>query len=146
MTPTLFRLVTLQEAKDQLSVLHASDDAEIDRLVIDASQIVMDYIGTDSLAIDGWTDTAGLPLVDADGNPLRVGAAGGLNTAGVFVLDVDSNGDAIDAGVSIIPGPVRKATLLLVARLDDDREGKDGDPISPAVASLLARYRDPPVA
>ena len=128
MTPMFYRLVTLAEAKDHLGVLHSSDDARIGRLVIDASQIVMDYIGADSLSIDGWTDSDGKPLVDSNGDPV-----------------LDSNGDPTYYEISIIPGPVRKATLLVIANIDDDREGLR-DALTPGVASLLARFRDPPVA
>lgn len=143
--PVLYRLVTLAEAKDHLGILVDDDDARIAELVIDASQAVMDYIGEDSLASVGWTDTSGVPLVYANGDPQRIGALGTLNSAGNFVFDEDSNGDPIEPGISIIPGPVRRATLLAIANLDDDREGS-GDPISPGVASLLARFRVLPIA
>lgn len=145
MIPTLFRLVTLQEAKDHLGVLVDDDDVMLGKLVIDASQMIMDYIGRDSLKIGGWTDTSGRPLTYTNGDPLRIGAMGDLDSAGNFVLATDSNGDPIEPGISIIPGPVRAATLLLIANLDDDREGTR-DPFSPGIDSLLARYRDPPVA
>jgi len=135
----LFRLVSVQDAKDQLSILHDADDAYIERLIVDASQIVMDYIGYDSLKYDGWTDSGGLPLTDSNGDPLPAVA---LDSNGDPLLD--SNGDEIPTGISIIPGPVRRATLVVIARLDADREGMNGDPLSPAVASLLARFRDPP--
>jgi gp6-like head-tail connector protein len=141
---TLYRLVTLAEAKDQLSILDTEDDKRINRLVLDASQIVMNYLKV-SPALDGWTDTDGVPLVDANGDPLRVGALGDFDSSGVFVFDLDSNGDPINEGESIIPGPVRAATLLVIARLDDDREGEK-DPISLAAQSLLERYRDPTLA
>jgi hypothetical protein len=141
---TLFRLVTVAEAKDQLSILDSSEDARINRLVWDASQIVMNYLKS-SPALAAWCDTAGIPLVDANGDPQRVGAQGHLDTSGQFVFDVDTAGEPIDAGQSIIPGPVRAATLLVIAHLDDDREGK-ADPISFAVQSLLERYRDPALA
>lgn len=140
MTPMFFRLVTVDEAKDQLSVLHSSDDARIGRLVLDASQIVMDYIGTGSLSIDGWTDSDGKPLVDENGDPQRVPI---VDSNGDPVLD--TNGDPTYYEISMIPGPVRKATLLVIGNLDDDREGLR-DPLTPGVASLLARFRDPPVA
>lgn len=140
----LYRLVTVEEARDQLSILEHEEDVRINRLVLDASQIVMDYLKS-SPALEGWTDTSGAPLVDADGNPIMVGAAGMLDEAGNFVLATDSSGMPIDAGHSIIPGPVRAATLLIIAALDDDREGKR-EPISPAVESLLARFRDPAMA
>lgn len=140
MTPMFYRLVTLAEAKAHLGVLHSSDDARIGRLVIDASQIVMDYIGTDSLSIDGWTDSDGKPLVDSNGDPQSVPI---VDSNGDPVLD--SNGDSTYYEISIIPGPVRKATLLVIANLDDDREGLR-DALTPGVASLLARFRDPPVA
>jgi hypothetical protein len=145
--PTLFRLVTLAEAKDHLAILDSADDRRIDRLVFDASQLVMDYIGTNSLALGGWCDTSGKPLVDDNGDPLRVGALGHLNTAGDFVLDLDTNGDPINIGVSVIPGPVRAATLLVIGNMDAKRGEDDGaNPISAGVESLLARYRLPVLA
>lgn len=141
--PTLFRLVTVAEAKDQLSLLDNEDDVRINRLVLDASQVIMDYLAG-SKAIEGWTNTSGIPLVDANGDPLRIGAQGHLNTAGDFVFDLDTNGDPINPGVSIIPGPVRAATLLVIANLDDKRGEDDKvDPISIGVQSLLMRFRDP---
>lgn len=141
---TIYRLVTLAEAKDQLSIVDNADDARIDRLTINASQIIMNYLKR-SPFLDGWTNTSGVPLVDADGNPIRIGGVGHLDTNGNFVLDLDTNGNPIDAGVSIIPGMVQQATLLVIAALDDDREGAT-DPISVAVQSLLMRFRDPAVA
>lgn len=150
---TLYRLVTVDEAKDQLSILDDEDNARVNRLVLDASQIVMNYLKS-SPALAGWCDTSGLPLVDANGDPQRVGATGTLNTAGDFILTLDSNGDPVNDGISIIPGPVRVATLLIIAALDAEREaiGRPGvpqewlDPISPAVESVLMRYRDPALA
>lgn len=142
MTP--YRLVTVAEAKDQLSIIDAYDDKRVRRLCDDASQIVMNYLKT-SPALSGWTDTNGQPLVDVSGDPLRTGGQGHLDSNGDFVLDVDSNGDPINDGDSVIPGSVRAATLIVIARLDDDREGEK-DPISPAVASLLAQFRDPALA
>lgn len=142
---TIYRLVTLAEAKDQLSIVDDADDARIDRLTIDASQIVMNYLHEHSAFLSGWTNTSGIPLVDADGNPLRIGGRGHLDTSGQFVLDLDTDGNPIDAGISVIPGMVRSATLLVIAALDDDREGVT-DPISVAVQSLLMRFRDPAVA
>lgn len=134
-----FRLVTLQEAKDHLGLLDTEDDARVDRLVLDASQKIMRYINTGT---DDWTDTAGVPLVDANGDPQRVNAVGHIDSSGAFVLDLDTAGDVIDAGDSIIPGGVRLATLVLIGRLDDQREASD-DPLSPAVVSLLSDYHDP---
>lgn len=141
---TIYRLVTLAEAKDQLSIVDSAEDARIDRITINASQIIMNYLKR-SPFLDGWTNTAGIPLVDTNGNPLRIGGVGHLDTNGEFVLDLDTNGNPIDAGISVIPGMVQEATLLVIAALDDDREGLT-DPISVGVQSLLMRYRDPAIA
>jgi Phage gp6-like head-tail connector protein len=143
--PVLYRLVTLEEAKEQVSILASFDDARLNRLIIRASQAIIDYLDNGS-GTEGWTDTAGNPLVDADGNPQRIGAQGHLDSNGDFVLDLDTSGEPINAGISIVPGHVQEATLVLIAASDDDREGWKGDPINAAVQSLLARTRDPPVA
>ncbi|MDR5800565.1 head-tail connector protein [Caballeronia sp. LZ001] len=50
-----------------------------------------------------------------------------------------------DLTPSTVPGPVRSAVLLVLGHLYADREG-GGSPISPAVESLLMRFRDPAVA
>lgn len=141
MIPTLYRLVSLEQAKANMRILHSFEDATLGELVIQASHAVMDYIGDESLALDGWCDTNGLPLVDADGNPQRVGAD--VDTNGDLLLD--TAGDPINAGISIVPGPVQRATLVTIANWYDDAEGlRDGIPL--AAQSLLARFRDPPVA
>lgn len=141
MIPTLYRLVSVEQAKANMRILHSFEDATLDELVIQASHAVMDYVGADSLALDGWCDTNGLPLVDADGNPQRIGAE--VDSNGDLVLD--SAGDPVDDGISIIPGPVQRATLVTIANWYDDAEGlRDGLPV--AAQSLLVRFRDPPVA
>ena len=142
--PKLYRLVTLEEAKEQLEMLDGGEDAKIDRRIIRASQTIMDYL-QGSPFLHGWTDTSGIPLVDADGNPLRIGALGVLDTAGDFVFTLDSAGNPVNAGVSIVPGHVQEACLLLIARGDDDREG-DKDQLSPAIESLLRRSYVPALA
>lgn len=142
--PKLYRLVTLAEAKEHLEILDDAEDAKIDRRVIRASQIIMDYLAH-SPFLSGWTDTSGIPLVDINGNPLRIGAIGTLDSNGDFTLTLDSAGNPVEAGISIIPGPVQEACLVVIARGDDDREGEK-DQLSPCVASLLARYRLPALA
>ncbi len=142
--PKVYRLVTLAEAKEQLEIVGNDEDAKINRRVLRASQIIMDYLKR-SPFLRGWCDTSGIPLVDINGDPLRIGAIGTLDSNGDFQLTLNSNGDPVDAGVSIIPGQVQEACLLVIARGDDDREGEK-DPLSPAVESLLMRFRDPAVA
>jgi hypothetical protein len=115
-----YRLVSLTEA--QRNLRYEDDDVPTDlgQLVEDASQIIINYLDACALGIaEGWTDSSGAPLTDSIGDPLT-----------------DSSGN------SIIPGSVRRATLLVIGALDKDREGQT-DPITPAVVSLLTRYRDP---
>lgn len=162
---SLYRLVTVDEAKDQLAIIGTEHDARIRRLVWDASQIIINFLQATpawDYISDGWTESPGEPLMDSAGNPRRVGGQyePELDSVGDPVIDsngdvvpaVDSNGDIIyvldssgepvDNGQSIIPGPIRIATFLVIAALDEDREGKR-DPISPAVLSVLANYLDP---
>lgn len=139
MAITRYRLVSLADAKEQLSILDSADDSVIDKRIVRASQDIMAWVNQN---LDDWTDTSGLPLVDVDGNPLRVGAKGHLDTNGDFVLDLDTAGNPIDNGISIIPGPVEQAALVLVARMDNEREG-DADLFNDTVKSLLWNYHAP---
>lgn len=47
-----------------------------------------------------------------------------------------------DGSATPFPARIQTATLLVLASLFEDREGAN-DPIGPAVASILARDRDP---
>lgn len=59
-----------------------------------------------------------------------------------YVVDdwIDTSGHPL-----AVPGSVQAATKLVLGVLYKDREGAQ-DPISPAVESLLRRYRDPAMA
>lgn len=165
---SMYRLVTLEEAKANARYDGTDNDADLLATVNDASQIVMNYLeaswartrqysgdATDEeiaayeRAFGGWTDSGGNPLVDSNGDPLIVDYD--TDTNGDPVLD--TNGDYI-GGRSIIPGPVRRATLLVINALDEERSGLGStgmdpqwrNPISRAVESLLVRFRPPTVA
>jgi hypothetical protein len=152
---SLFRLVTVEAAKANSVYDSDADDAKWEQIVDDASQFVMNYLEAEwsrvrqylddpdvdvldeeiaayERAFGGWTDSSGFPLVDSNGDPLLVDTT------------LDSNGDEI-GGHSIIPGPVHRATLLVTAVLLRHPHG-DVDPITPAVKSLLVRFRPPTVA
>lgn len=120
-----FRLVTVADAKANLRVLDADLDAtDFAGIVEDASAIVMDYLaGSAALAVgNGWTDSNGELITDSTGDPAT-----------------DSNGD------SVVPKYVRRATLLVIGALYENREGQT-DPLTPAVVSILRRTRDPSFA
>ncbi len=142
---TLYRLVTVGEARAELSILDNEDDERINYLIVDASQIIMDYLKKNNAYLGGWCDTSGLPLVDSNGNPQRVGAVGSLDTGGNFVLALDTHGDPINPGISIIPGMVRRACFFVIVNIAEVRDGTR-DPLTPGVESLLMRVRDPALA
>lgn len=159
---SVYRLVTLDEVKRNSRYVGTASDVELQEMIDDASQHVLDYIqsawararqysGDDDVtdeeiaayerAFGGWTDSSGNPLVDSSGDPLIVDYDTDSNGDPVL----DSNGDYV-GGHSIIPGQIRRATLLVVAHLDENRSGGDVRPINAAVESLLVRYRPPTVA
>lgn len=158
----MYRLITLEEAQRRRRYVPSDDnDVELLELVDEASQIVMNYlqsawartrqflddedvtdeeIAAYQKAFGSWTDSSGLPLVDSSGDPLIVEFDTDTNGDPV----TDSNGDYV-GGHSIIPGPIRAATKLVLGALDSEREGQV-DPITPAVKSLLVKYTPPAVA
>lgn len=157
---SLYRLVTLAEAKQNANYDSDADDTKLTQIVDDASQLVMNYLeaawsrvrqfsGDDvtdeelafyNRAFGLWTDSNGLPLVDTNGDPLTVDYPTDTNGD----PNLDSNGDIV-GGRSIVPGEVHRATLLVTAVLIAYPDGSV-DPITPAVKSLLVRYRPPTVA
>lgn len=136
---SLYRLVTLAEVKRNSRYTGTANDVELLEIIDDASQFVMNYLDG-AATLSGWTDSNGIPLVDSNGDPLIIDYLTDSNGDPL----TDSNGDYV-GGHTIIPGSVRRATLLVVASLDTNREGTV-DPITPAVRNLLVRYRDPTVA
>lgn len=116
------RLVTLQQASDHLRRDTTADDADLLLKIEAASEAVMGYLGD---AAEAWTDSAGEPLED-------------------------SNGDAMD-----VPRVVQSATLQMVSYLYRERDGSNEYAVSdkfgygylPAgVTALLYRLRKPTVA
>lgn len=115
-----YKLATLEELKRNLRYDGTAHDDRLTDILEDASAAVVNYIAdTNAAALEGWTDSGGAPLTDSNGDP-----------------ELDSNGE------SLVPRAIRRATLLACGVLDANPEGQ-GDPITPAVKSVLARYRTP---
>jgi hypothetical protein len=111
-------LVSLSQVKEHLRVDTSDGDADLTLKIRAASRAVIEYIRNGA---DAFTDSAG---------------------------DVyeDSNGDAIG-----IPEDVQIAVIFLVGVLDRNRNGNEAGIfengyLPPACTSLLAPYRDPPLA
>ena len=147
----MYRLVTLAQVRTQLNYDGSYADAQLLFRLDAISRAIIDYIGS-SVALNGWTDSNGDPLVDATGDPLceflLVDSNGDplLDSNGDWQYligpgEVDENGDYVNCR-SIIPGQVQAATVCAMATWDDAR---GADPLTPAVESLLARTRDPAV-
>lgn len=157
---SIYRLVTLAEAKANGRITSTGEDSYLQDLVDDASRIIMNYLesawarvrqysGDDDVsgefiaesekAFGGWTDSNGIPLVDSNGDPLIVD----FNTdSNGDPINADSNGNPTD-GRSIIPADVRRATFVAIEAMNRDRTG---EAITPAVKALLVRFRPPTVA
>lgn len=68
-----------------------------------------------------------------------------INAASKMVLSHIGEDDSTYADYASVPADVKAATLVLVGRLDMDREGDvDGDGhLPPVVRALLSDYHDP---
>ena len=148
----IYRLVTLDQIRTQLNYDGTYADSQLQFRLDQVSGAIMDYIGPSSVALEGWTDSAGFPLVDANGDPLceflLVDSNGDpiLDSSGDFQFViapavVDENGDYVECR-SLIPSQVQAATVCAMAAWDHDRSV---DLLTPAVESLLRRTRDPAV-
>lgn len=67
-----------------------------------------------------------------------------INEASAIILDYLKWGASPEPDETNAPGYMKAACKLVLGELYADREG--GNPISPAVVSLLARARDPAYA
>lgn len=109
-------LVSLTQASDHLRRDTTDDDSDLTLKIEAASAIVAGYIDTGA---GSFLDTAGDPDYDTSGDPINV------------------------------PRDVQAATLLVLGNLYMSREGGTGsefrppDPMSQAVISILAKWRNP---
>lgn len=163
--------VTFAQAKKHLQVDHADDDVLIAELVTISSAIVVDYLKQSPRTqfesmptpdpVTGMLPAPPFPYFDQVSSFTYPYPYPGLpptwwprakpsfQNLPPYVLDqwVDTSGQPIfdTSGASSVPGQVQAATKLVIGVLYADREGQT-DPISPAVESLLRRFRDPAVA
>lgn len=116
------RLVSLHQASDHLRRDTDADDADLEVKVEAASELVMEYISDASK--EGWTDSAGDPFPD-------------------------SNGDALD-----VPRRVQLGTLTLIGYLYNERDGSNDSAVPTqwgygylpiGVTALLFAIRKPTV-
>lgn len=116
------RLVTLEQASAHCRRDSGDDDADFELKVEGASEMVMDYISESAKA--AWTDSAGEPLEDSNGDPLNV------------------------------PKRIKNATLTLIEHLYRNRDGATDDKVPEqfgygylpqGVTALLYSLRKPTV-
>lgn len=107
---SIIALVSLDQARDHLRVIHNDDDEDIFSKIEQASAIILDYLKLDAVPT-GWGNLSGE-------SPSGTG----------------------------VPHLVQAATLLVLGELHNKREASGADVISPAVVSILNRYRDPAMA
>lgn len=117
------RLVSVEKASAHCRREAGDDDDDFELKVEGASEMVMDYISDEAKV--SWTDSAGDPLED-------------------------SNGDAVD-----VPRRIQSATLTLVEHLYRNRDGATDDKVPEqygygylpqGVMALLYSLRKPTVA
>ena len=121
-------LVTLAQAKTNLRITSTSDDADIQFKLNLAEALVLEYIGYNSFE-EILMLRAGSPVYH--GSPL-----GSPIGSPVTTTQIDSAIDGAKAET------LQAAILLVVSSLYDNRLD---NPITPAVESLLRRWRDPQI-
>lgn len=100
-------LVTLEEAKEHLEMDHDASDDKIERMIHQASQIVLDHIKDRALEI---VDTSGELIVDSSGNsavPYNVQAAVLLMIGVLFGNRGEDGGQAAGFSEGYLPPGVR---------------------------------------
>lgn len=146
--------ITAEQGKKHLNVDHDDDDSLIADLVQVATDVVIDYLKqaprTTYETLPQPDPLTGLyaapypyPWPYATTMPYWWPVAKvSYQNLPAYITEgwVDSNGEPL-----AVPASVSAATKLILSFLYDDREGSS-DPFSPAVESLLRRYRDPALA
>lgn len=115
-------LVSIDYARKHLNT-YSSQDTDVEAKTALASAIVLNHLKLTEIPEEWYVESAeGIPpiqLIETEDSP---------------------------ALLIKVPGNVSAAVLLIASELFENRESSTGDPLSPAVVSLLAGYRDPTLA
>jgi len=123
-------LVTIEDAKARLRIVHDAEDLDLEMMIQQASAAVMNYLGK---PLDYYTATTD----------------GAYSASGSGSSDSDSDLVSSDGTTTIpIPDEVQLATLLLVGILYRDRDGTEAKEwqhgyLPWPVTSFLYPLRDP---
>jgi hypothetical protein len=116
-------LVTIEDAKARLRIVHDAEDLDLEMMIQQASAAVMNYLGK---PLDYYTEATAAAGSDSDSEPV-----------------------SSDGTVTIpVPAEVQLATLLLVGILYRDRDGTEAKEwqhgyLPWPVTSFLYPLRDP---
>lgn len=114
----MIQILTLEEAKGQVRVTATQSDSDIQFKILQATAILLNYLKVPmNASVEDSPVT--LPWVADD-----------------FGSETDDE----------VPWDIKAACALIFGSLYANREGENADPLSPAVRSLLARWRDPAMA
>lgn len=97
-----------------------------------AEPLVTDEVIRVRLGFDFMDDSAALELMAEEAQGIILNYIGGIR-------DPEWTKDTV-------PPTIRSAILLAIARLYDMRSGAEGEVLTPAIKSLLRRYRKPVIA
>lgn len=168
-------LVTMQQAKDHLYVTTSDHDADIDRKIQEASDIVIDYLKfrggvwttIDTSSVDdptvittdeahGWTNSQIVRIdghVDSvpplDGTHVIANVTASSFTIPMAVTEAGTGGTVTaDWTTANVPKRVQSAVLLMLSHLYEHRgdDLKTDEDLWLAIERLLMRSRDPALA